>query len=123
MILHLAPNEGIRRSFRNAMFIGSASALLFGVVMQLIDYFWFSRMWGEGLEFGVIIGMLIGLRSGGFACLQHVILRLVLWYHGYAPWHYVRFLEFAAQRVLMRKVGGGYIFIHRLLLEYFVTLA
>src|SRR5205814_8403011 len=31
-------------------------------------------------------------------------------------------LNYAAERILLRKVGGGYIFIHRLLLEYFSTL-
>jgi hypothetical protein len=35
------------------------------------------------------------------------------------PWGLVRFLDYAAERVLLRKVGGGYIFVHRLLLEYF----
>ena len=37
------------------------------------------------------------------------------------PWNYPRFLDYAAERILLRKVGGGYIFTHRLLLEYFVT--
>jgi hypothetical protein len=27
-----------------------------------------------------------------------------------------------AYRLLLRKVGGGYIFVHRLLLEYFASL-
>ncbi|HEY0601910.1 MAG TPA: hypothetical protein VGD58_03320 [Herpetosiphonaceae bacterium] len=35
------------------------------------------------------------------------------------PRPYVSFLDFAAQCILLRKVGGGYIFIHRLLLDYF----
>jgi hypothetical protein len=32
---------------------------------------------------------------------------------------YVRFLDHAAKRILLRKVGGGYMFIHRMLLEWF----
>jgi hypothetical protein len=35
---------------------------------------------------------------------------------------YIRFLDYAAERVFLRKVGGGYIFTHRLLMEYFATL-
>jgi hypothetical protein len=46
----------------------------------------------------------------------------VLWGNGYAPLNYVRFLDYAAERVLLRKVGGGYIFVHRMLLEYFASL-
>jgi hypothetical protein len=38
------------------------------------------------------------------------------------PWNYPRFLDYAAERILLRKVGGGYIFVHRLLLEYFAAL-
>jgi hypothetical protein len=34
----------------------------------------------------------------------------------------VAFLDEAAERLLLRKVGGGYIFVHRLLLEYFASL-
>jgi hypothetical protein len=30
-----------------------------------------------------------------------------------------RFLDQATSLVFLRKVGGGYVFIHRLLLEYF----
>jgi hypothetical protein len=32
------------------------------------------------------------------------------------------FLDYAAERVFLRKFGGGYIFTHRLLMEYFATL-
>jgi hypothetical protein len=38
-----------------------------------------------------------------------------------APGDYVRFLDAAAERLLLRKVGGGYAFIHRMLLEYFAA--
>jgi hypothetical protein len=38
------------------------------------------------------------------------------------PWNYSRFLDYAAEHILLRKVGGGYLFVHRLLLEYFASL-
>jgi len=38
------------------------------------------------------------------------------------PLNYARFLDYAAKRVLLRKVGGGYMFVHRLLLEHFAAL-
>ncbi|MDJ0904037.1 MAG: hypothetical protein QNJ55_35140 [Xenococcus sp. MO_188.B8] len=34
-------------------------------------------------------------------------------------WNYARFLDYASDRIFLQKVGGGYIFIHRLLLEHF----
>jgi hypothetical protein len=63
-----------------------------------------------------------GLRNGGFAYLQHYVLRFLLWRNDYAPLNYIRFLDYAAERVFLRKVGGGYIFTHRFLMEYFATL-
>ncbi|MCK4811544.1 MAG: hypothetical protein KAS74_04670 [Methanosarcinales archaeon] len=46
----------------------------------------------------------------------------MLWRNGFAPLNYVRFLDYAAGCIFLRKVGGGYIFVHRLLLEYFASL-
>ena len=62
------------------------------------------------------------MRYGGRACIQHLVLRIMLWRNGSAPLNYVRFLDCAAERIFLRKVGGGYIFVHRLLLEYFASL-
>jgi hypothetical protein len=53
---------------------------------------------------------------------MHFVLRWFLWRAGSIPWNYARFLDYAASRILLRKIGGGYVFIHRLLLEYFAEL-
>ncbi len=36
------------------------------------------------------------------------------------PWNYAKFLDFAADRLLLKKAGGGYVFFHRMILEHFV---
>jgi hypothetical protein len=59
---------------------------------------------------------------GGRACLQHLVLRLILWRNSSIPQNYVRFLDYCAKRIFLRKVGGGYIFVHRMLMEYFASL-
>jgi eukaryotic-like serine/threonine-protein kinase len=74
------------------------------------------------LVFGLALGLTFGLFNGGFACIKHVILRVLLWRAKSLPWNYPHFLDYAAKRILLRKVGGGYIFVHRLLLEYFASL-
>ena len=118
------PNDGIRRSARSALFFGLLDGLLFGVVVGLLF----------GIKSGLIDGLFVGfwswlffgpfawLRYGGRACIQHFVLRIMLWRNGSAPLHYVSFLDCAAGRIFLRKVGGGYIFVHRLLLEYFASL-
>jgi hypothetical protein len=67
--------------------------------------------------------MIVGMVAGGLFSLRHFVLRLVLWITGLAPLNYVRFLDHAKERLFLRKTGGGYIFIHRVVLEYFASLA
>lgn len=50
------------------------------------------------------------------------ILRLILDRTKTFPIHYSHFLDYATERILLRKVGSNYIFIHQLLLEHFATL-
>jgi len=38
------------------------------------------------------------------------------------PFKLITFLDFAAERVFLRKVGGGYIFIHRMIMEHFAAM-
>ncbi|GCF08737.1 NACHT domain-containing protein [Dictyobacter arantiisoli] len=76
----------------------------------------------NALFIGPSCGLLVGLLIGGWACIQHTVLRLLLWRSGAMPWNYSHFLDFATERILLRKVGGGYIFVHRLLLDYFASL-
>lgn len=110
------PNEGIRRSARHGILAGLVVTLAGGLSIGLND--------GpiNGLLLGLMSGVIIGLRNGGIACIQHLVLRLRLLCDRTVPWNYPHFLDYAVERILLRKVGGGYIFVHRLLLEYFASL-
>ena len=68
------------------------------------------------------VDAIMALRAGGVACIQHLVLRWLLWREGVMPWNYPRFLDHAAEHILLQKVGGGYMFVHRFLLEYFASL-
>jgi hypothetical protein len=75
-----------------------------------------------GLNFAIISGVLVGLWYGGLDIIHHFSLRLVLWSKGYTPFNYGRFLDYAAEELqILQKVGGGYMFIHRYLLDYFAS--
>ncbi len=130
--LRIGPNQGIQRSGRNALrmgllfglLFGLFGGLLFGLVGGLVGF----RMLGGlvlVLVFGlapVLAGGLFGwLDFGGAAYLQHYLLRWILWRSRALPWHYVRFLEEATERILLQRVGGGYRFIHPLFLEHFAA--
>jgi predicted lipid-binding transport protein (Tim44 family) len=109
------PNQGIHRSAWNALVFGLGFGLVGGLVGGL------SLGLVGGLSLGLASGLGGGLKAGGKACLDHLALRLLLVRSGLIPWNYVKFLDYAADRILLRKVGGGYTFIHRMLLEYFAA--
>lgn len=128
----IKPNQGIHSSARNSLLVGLASGIVFGLVFGLlstqvnVEGLGLTNGLSTGLEVGLIFGLLggliIGLRTGGAACIQHFVLRSLLWLAQSIPLNYPQFLDYAAERLLLRKVGGGYIFYHRLLLDYFTML-
>jgi hypothetical protein len=69
----------------------------------------------------LLFGTLAAVGGGLLDVVQHYTLRAVLAARGYAPLNYSRFLDYAARLVLLQRAGGGYLFIHRLLLEHFVA--
>lgn len=58
----------------------------------------------------------------GFAFRRHFVLRLILWRSGYIPWNCARFLNYAAQRLLVQPAGSRYQFTHKLLQEHFAEM-
>jgi hypothetical protein len=70
----------------------------------------------------LIFGLLFGLRFGGSAVFQHYSLRLICLINNLLPWRLVPFLDYCVDRIFLRRVGGGYIFVHRLLMEQFAAM-
>jgi hypothetical protein len=114
------PNEGIRRSARHAVAVWLASGLVGGSIGGLASELVIGLV--MGLVGGLAGGLIVGLEFGGLACVQHLVLRALLARAGCAPWRYVHFLDYAADRVLLRRVGGAYEFIHPLLLEHLAAM-
>ena len=119
------PNQGIGLSLKNSLLVGPAFGLTAGLVGWLI--FWLVHGFQNGTDLGVAWGLLTGTLAfgwyGGYGVINHYLLRLGLWTQGQAPLNYARFLDYATEHILLQKVGGGYIFIHRLLLEHFAAMA
>ena len=120
------PNLGIRSSFKNSVKRGLYGALINGLIAGLIfgladdDVMIFGL--AEGFNLGLIGGLISWMFNGGATCIQHFNLRLILDCKGRIPWNYARFLDYASERLLMKKVGGGYIFYHRMLMEHFAQI-
>jgi len=131
----MTPNEGITLTIRNAVLAGlrygMSAWLTLGLTLGLteglisvIEIGFFARLVSGLLEGAWIlpVGLLASLFYGGADVIKHYALRLLLVRNGVIPRNYVRFLDEAARLIFLQKVGGGYIFIHRLLLEHFAAL-
>jgi serine/threonine protein kinase len=120
------PNQGMWNTASNVgrftLVAGTPVGILGGVLLWIMGGMKIPPLLGLlcTLVAGWTISLALGLASGGLdQIVKHLVLRLLLWIEGSAPMNYAAFLDYAASRVLLRKVGGGYLFIHRLLLVYF----
>lgn len=132
----LQPGQFLLRSARSA---GQASLLIGSLIVGSIAltatfFSLFTRLLGVDqaepshqflLPFAVeatgvlLLGMSVAaLCFGGLSCLRHVLLRLLIWQADQFPFRMVTFLDQVAHLALVRRVGTGYIFMHRLLEEY-----
>jgi len=118
------PNQGIRRSLRNGVSLGLIGGSIGGAFIGLACGIEGGPINGlvYGLSSGIYLAGMIGYREGGRACIQHFTLRVLLWHSGALPLNLPQFLDYCTERILLSKRGGGYAFIHRLLLEHFASL-
>jgi len=119
------PNQGLRLSLINAVVTAPVVGGIFALVSLAIAY-----LLGDlslrlsFVLYGFFIGLIAALWFGGLFAIQHITLRMILWRRASTPplGKYAEFLDYAAQRIFLQKVGGGYMFIHRYLLEHFAAL-
>lgn len=118
------PNEGIRRSAQYALAAGLIGGLVAGPIGGLASGFVLGLHAGiaAGLGFALTFALALALIFGGNACLQHYLVRAWLAGDRVAPWRYKRFLEAMAQRLLVRRSGSAFLFVHRLLRDYLADL-
>jgi GTPase SAR1 family protein len=116
----VVPNQGILNSARNVVRYGSFGLLLI-FISALISWRYYLFAF-----FAMLLGPLIlevVFYVGGAAVIQHYTVRALLAQCGVAPLKYAAFLDYAAELLLVYKIGGGYRFRHELLQEYFASLA
>jgi hypothetical protein len=102
------PNQGIQLSKRNAVFVGGIAFLLGWLIL--------------GISFGSFLALTSIAWFGGLDVIQHFVLRFMLFRNKYAPLKYSLFLDHCVDLIFLRRVGGGYIFVHRLLMEHFAEM-
>ncbi|OYD95161.1 hypothetical protein CDG77_10585 [Nostoc sp. 'Peltigera membranacea cyanobiont' 213] len=115
-------NQSVKQSIRISGLVAVFTCLSFMIL------FWINRIWKTTtitelfLIFGLLLGIFRWQATGGLFCIQHFSLRLVLYFNGYIPWNYSRFLDYCTERMLLQRVGGRYRFIHKLLQDHFAQM-
>ena len=62
-------------------------------------------------------------QAGAEPLSNHIALRIVMAWNGYAPLRYDRLLDYATERLLLQRIGGRYRFMHKLLQEHFAAMS
>jgi hypothetical protein len=102
-------------SMQYIILVGVFGGLLGGLLGGLIGGL-NGAVWGA-----LILGLLGSSYYGGCEIVRYIALRLVLWRYGILPLRLVRFLDSCVDRIFMWRVGEGYVFVHRLLMEHFAS--
>ena len=129
------PGQRIFLSVRIYFFVILIFGLTFGTSFALIFWLFFNRLseltdlTTDSLKYVWIVGLLIGMLMGVFlglvltiSVIQHYALRFILYSNRLLPKRLVPFLEYCTDHIFLRRVGGGYIFVHRLLMEHFAAM-
>jgi hypothetical protein len=122
--------QGIDLSRRNGIQVGMLAFLVTAVSIAsslgISNFLKINLSWREVIPVGgitaVYIAVTTGLRYGGLAAIQHRYLLKTFAKAGSTPVELIQFLDYASERSLLRKVGGGYMFVHALLADYFGTI-
>ncbi len=121
--IRTTPNQGIIASFRmvGVLWVAyTASSILIPYLGQKSYGTVASRTILSMFTTGVLLALMP--MCGGTAAARHLVLHLILFRRGILPWRLIDFLNYCVDINIMRNVGGGYIFIHRLLMEYLAAL-
>jgi tetratricopeptide (TPR) repeat protein len=111
--------------------LSAQSAFLAGVVVATCSGILSAIYWGlardpdylhEATVAAVVWGVTAAIWYGGFDIIQYVTLRFLLRRQDHIPRNFAGFLDYAARLIFLQKVGSGYIFVHRQLLDHFSRL-
>jgi hypothetical protein len=74
------------------------------------------------IAFGLGFGPTVALPYGYLSLIQHYMLKFILTEQQSLPLKLIPFLKCCDSLVFLRRVGGSYIFVHRLLMEHFAAM-
>lgn len=117
-------NFSIKSFFFSFLIVALIAALIAALIVKLgVRLIIGMNGWlGLVLVIGLILALVVGMNFGGASVIQHYILRFILSLDNLLPFRLIPFLDYCVDLIFLRRVGGGYIFVHRLLMEHFAAM-
>jgi hypothetical protein len=119
-----SPGNTLSRAFLNPLIFGTAVGIFLDLMFAYLSYKNIGILSGfiTGLKYS-LYGVFVVLWFGWVDLLQHLILRMLLRFSKNIPIDLIECLHSASKRILLSRLGGSYIFVHRMLMEHFSALA
>jgi len=116
------PGQGLIWSVQSALLAGAVVTLLYSIVsITVMAVTGSPHPFQLGIMAGYGMGIAAAIWYGGLDAIEHLTLLFLLRWRGFIPRRYADFLDYATRLIFLQKVGSGYIFIHRQLLDYFAS--
>ncbi len=130
------PNQGLTNSIRGAARLFWTTTLITSLIAFLAPYWGWTLTnndWGISLGSpflvrvlgsfcsGLVVAGVFSLFSGIDNPVKHILLRVHLWLLDRVPLLLEGYSKASAAKFLLRRVGGGFEFIHRSIREHFVA--
>lgn len=98
-------------------------SILYGLLILILSWLIIFKLYNMYLAFSIapVLGITAAIYWNS-SSLKHYILRIIISSEARIPLKLIDFLDFAVQRIFLRKVGASYIFIHQSLQNYFSKL-
>ena len=112
------PGEGISASLKSALQVTLFITPIFLLTSSILDGFYQANFKFIFVILATVLPAAFSW-SGAMTWTQHWTLRWLLSKEGTLPFDLPEWLQKMARSGLLRRAGGGYIFIHRSVLEYF----
>jgi len=81
----------------------------------------FSEALRNSLPIAILLALAALLWNGSLDLIKHYTLRRVLHRGRHLPWQLRSFLDYSVRLLFLRRIGGGYLFVHRYLREHFAA--
>jgi uncharacterized tellurite resistance protein B-like protein/DNA polymerase III delta prime subunit len=114
------PNQGIKQSAISAIILVVIGSSIIGSIIGLLNVS-LTHSFVPSSFVASILGLCLIFNKAGDAVTKHIILRISLYFNGQIPWDFFKFLEYAKKSTFVNRVGGGYKFYHRIIMEHFAS--